>query len=164
MRIMLAMALTMGIAQPAWSLSCLRPDVARDYAFAAASEDRYTIAKGRLSFDATRLPKQAADLHQKPPKQTDITAWFDGQSLTPDGFTRRFERDVVLRVECLGPWCGNTEEGTHLAFLKQDGTQFIMTLSPCGGMTYFNPTAEQEETALACMNGERCSSDEKIKQ
>jgi len=159
MRWVLAAALALGIAQPAWSLSCMRPDITQDYAFAAASEDRYIVVKGNLVFDETLLPKRDVDLSKRPQPTTDIPAWFDGHSLTRDGFVRRFQRDVILRVDCLGPWCGGTKQGKHLAFLKQEDTQFIMRVGPCPGMVYHEPTAELERVVTDCMNGKDCSPD-----
>lgn len=157
MRWALAVALTVSVAQPASALSCLRPDIAQDYAFAAASKDRYIIVKGNLVFDETLLPKRDADLSKRPDANTDIPAWFDGYSLTPDGFDRRFQRDIVLRVACLASWCGRTEQGEHLAFLKQEGTQFVMRLGPCPGMVYPDPTVDLETTVTACMTDQNCT-------
>jgi hypothetical protein len=159
MRWAIAVALAASVAQPAWSLSCMHPDITRDYAFAAASEDRYIVVKGNLVFDETLLPKRDADFSKRPQATTDIPAWFDGYSLTPEGFTRRFQRDVVLRVVCLGPWCGGTEQGEHLAFLKQEDTQFVMRLGPCPGMVYHEPTLELEKKVTACMTGNGCASE-----
>ncbi|HKK97004.1 MAG TPA: hypothetical protein VJ928_02410 [Marivita sp.] len=156
MRWALISALCLTAAQPAWSLSCLRPDIARDFADAAASEDSYILVKGKLFFDETKLPKRGDGSPSDMPEGADIPAWFDGYSLTPDGFTRRFQRDVILRVTCVASWCGSTSNGEHLAFLKRADTDFIMQLDPCGGMTYRDPTREQERTVTRCMRGEGC--------
>lgn len=157
MRGVIATALCVLLAQPVWSLSCLPPDVARDYAHASESEDRYLIVKGDLFFDETLLPKR--DLAtQSDDGPTEFAAWLDGHSLTPEGFTQRFERYVILRVECLGPWCGGATTGDHLAFLKQQGTEFVLSVGPCGSMSYPDPTKAQLETVTNCMRGEPCQS------
>lgn len=149
-------ALIACMAQPVWSLSCLRPDIARDYAFAATSDDRFIIVKGQLSFDGSALPKRNPDIYERPSPETEVTAWFDGYSLTPEGFVRRFERDVLLRVVCLGQWCGGTEPGQHLAFLKQEDTRFVIRLGPCGGMVYRDPSEAIEAKVIQCINGGQC--------
>lgn len=144
------------LAQPAWALSCMRPDIARDYAFAAESEDSYIVVKGDLFFDESALPKTDMRHGKRLPETTDIPAWLNGHSLTPDGFIHRFERDVVLRITCLASWCGATEKGEHLAFAKKEGTGFVIRLGPCGGMAYRDPTSEQEDTVTSCMRGKKC--------
>lgn len=156
MRWALIAALGLTVAQPAWSLSCLRPDIARDFANAAASEDSYILVKGDLFFDETKLPRREDATPSQMPEGADIPAWFDGYSLTSDGFTRRFQRDVILRVNCVASWCGSTSKGAHLAFLKRADTDFIMQIGPCGGMAYRDPTPGQERTVTSCMRGEGC--------
>jgi hypothetical protein len=144
------------LAQPAWSLSCAPSDIARDFHRAAESGETYIVVRGDLFFDEAALPGEQDQHHSRQRDTTDIEAWLTGQSLTRDGFTRRFERDVILRVSCLGPWCGGTKKGLHLAFLKQEGQNWILRLSPCPGMSYAAPTAAEEQKVLACFRGERC--------
>lgn len=148
--------LTALLAQPALALSCLSPDITRDFALAAGSDDRYILVRGDLHFDETALPDRADRRSSRQHDSIDIPGWLAGQSLTPDGFTKPFERDVILRVSCLGPWCGSTAKGPHLAFLKQEDRDWVVQISPCPGMTYANPTVEQGDMALACLRGEAC--------
>lgn len=157
MRLGVALALTLGCVQPAWSLSCLQPDIARDFMFAAESDDSYLLVKGDLFFDEAALPQNDLSAERQP-SDIEIPAWLDGYSLTRDGFTRRFERDVILRVECHGPWCGGITKGEYLAFLKREDTDFVISVSPCGGIAYKDPRPEQEATVTACMRGEPCIS------
>ena len=144
------------LAQPAWSLSCAPSDIARDFHRAAKSDDSYIVVRGDLFFDETALPHRQDQRQSRQRDKTDVEAWLTGYSLTKDGFTRRFERDVTLRVSCLGPWCGGTVKGPHLAFLRLEDRNWVLQLSPCPGMAYANPTPEQEEKALACFRGEPC--------
>lgn len=149
--------LLMALAQPAHALSCAPPDIARDFQRAAQSDDAYIIVKGDLFFDEAKLPDRTDLRTSRKRDTTDIEGWLAGYSLTKDGFTKRFERDVILRVSCLGPWCGGTTKGEHLAFLKQEKLQWVVQISPCPGMTYASPTAEQEQKALSCFRGEDCN-------
>ena len=156
MRIGVVLASLFALAQPAFALSCMAPDIARDYQQAAQSDDTYIVVKGNLFFDETELPDRIDQRTSRARDSVDVEGWLAGFSLAKNGFTRRFDRDVILRVSCLGPWCGGTVKGEHLAFLKQEDHQWIMQINPCPGMTYATPTAEQEQTALACFRGEGC--------
>lgn len=144
------------MSQPAFALSCMAPDLARDYAHAAQSDDTYILVRGQLYFDEAALPDRTDERTSRGRVSFDIEGWLAGHSLTDEGFSKPFERDVILRVSCLGPWCGGTAKGEHLAFLRQEDRQWVMELNPCPGMTYAHPSAEQEATALACFRGEDC--------
>ena len=144
------------LAQPAWSLSCVAPDIARDFTRAAESGDIYIVVKGDLFFNETALPGGFDRGAMQQREGVEIPAWLKGRSLTPDGFTKTFERDVILRVSCIGPWCGSAARGEHLAFLRQERQNWVIDLSPCPGMIYAQPTPEQEATVKACFRGEQC--------
>ena len=159
MRTVLVLLGLLALAQPAFALSCLAPDIARDYHKAAQSDDTYIIVKGDLFFDETELPDRTDQRSSRARDMIDIDGWLAGYSLTKDGFTKRFERDVILRVSCLGPWCGGTSKGEHLAFLKQEALTWVMQISPCPGMTYAAPTDAQEQEALDCFRGKSCPED-----
>jgi len=159
MRLAVALAVAVALAQPALALSCMAPDIARDYASAAQSDDRYIIVKGDLFLDETALPDRVGQSQTSRHDSRDIAGWLAGHSLTRDGFAKPFERDVILRVSCVGPWCGGTVKGEHLAFLKQEDQHWVMQIAPCPGMTYADPTQELEETVLGCIRGETCTRD-----
>ncbi|SHH65566.1 hypothetical protein [Marivita hallyeonensis] len=159
MRVIWGLILSLLMVQQAAALSCLAPNIARDYANAAASEDTYIVVKGQLFFDEAELPNRVDQRNARNGDSVDIPGWLAGQSLTADGFSRAFERDVILRVSCLGPWCGGTAKGDHLAFLKQEDQQWVMELSPCPGMTYQNPTEDQLSQVQSCFVGEACEAE-----
>lgn len=156
-RVGVAAALLIALAQPALALSCMAPDIARDYTRAAQSEDVYIVVKGDLFFDEAALPDRVDQRGTGQQDTQDIEGWLAGRSLTQDGFTKPFERDVILRVSCLGPWCGGTVKGPHLTFLKQEDRDWVMEIGPCPGMTYVAPTAAQEQEVLACFRGDGCT-------
>ncbi|MCK0151682.1 hypothetical protein MWU54_16690 [Marivita sp. S6314] len=159
MRRALLAACLWALAGPVWALSCLPNDIARDFNRAAASEDAYIVVKGALFFDETALPKTDFTNQTRTPPQTDIPAWLDGHSLSQAGFDRRFQRDIILRVTCAGPWCGGAAKGPYLAFLKREGTSFVMMATACGSMSYPDPTPGHEARVLSCMRGEGCRED-----
>jgi hypothetical protein len=159
MRLGLVLAGLIALAQPAFALSCRAPDIERDYQTAAQSDDTYIIVKGDLFFDEAELPDRTDQQASRKRHSVDIPGWLDGHSMTRDGFTKRFKRDITLRVSCLGPWCGGAEKGDHLAFLKQEERQWVMQISPCPVMTYATSTVELEQKALSCFRGEGCQAD-----
>ena len=152
-------ALWIVLSGPASALSCLAPSVARDYVRAAQSDDSYIVVKGELFFDEDALPQRMGQRSVRPENTVDIPGWLAGKSLTVDGFSKPFERDVVLRVSCVGPWCGSTVNGPHLAFLKREGRSWVMQISACPGMSYADPSPEMEKTALDCFRGTACAPD-----
>lgn len=158
-RLAAVVATALACASPVWSLSCVAPDIARDYKRAAESPDTYIVVLGDLFFDETALPGRMDRGATTQRDGLEIAGWLRGRSLTGDGFTKAFERDVTLRVSCLGPWCGSTGKGLHLAFLKQEKMDLVIELGPCPGMTYPDPSAEQQARVLSCFRGEACDED-----
>lgn len=144
------------LAQPSWALSCMAPDIARDYARAAQSDQTYIVVRGELHFEESALPNRMDQRQSRMRDSVEIPAWLAGRSLTRDGFTKPFERDVILRVSCLGPWCGATTKGLHLTFLRKDGQEWVMEIGPCPGMTYSEPSDAQERQVMSCFRGETC--------
>ncbi|MFZ5964174.1 hypothetical protein ACOXXX_14605 [Thalassococcus sp. BH17M4-6] len=142
------------LAGGAQALSCMAPDVARDYLTADAAPEPYFVMLGTLQFDPALLPVRDGQ-GRGAANATDIPARLTGRSLTTDGFTRDVSRDVTLRVLCLGPWCAGAESGTrYLAFLRQDGDRLIAEANPCGGMLYVKPTVQQLKAVRACAKGD----------
>ena len=146
------------VGTQATALSCIQPDVTNDYGRAAASEDEHIVVLGDLMFAEQHFP-EPEDINEPTQNGAEIIGWFNGHSLSPGGFDRRFERDVTLRFSCAGPWCGGTAPGTHMAFLKREGSSYIMTLGPCGGMVYRDPTEVQKSQAISCMRNKDCRAD-----
>ncbi len=158
---MRALVLSAGLAlaaSPALSLSCLPADLARDYQRAAEDDAAWIVVTGKLTFDEKALPKVDMDRQQETPPETDIPARIAGGSLSAEGFTRAFSRDITLRVLCLGPWCGGAQSGGDvLAFLKQEGEDYVAMASPCPGMLYADPTPDMLATVTTCFNGGDCT-------
>lgn len=134
----------------------MAPDVARDYQRAADSEDVYVVVEGRLTFDPSGLPTTAFDDPLPPQPMTDIPARLTGRSMSEAGFVRPFEQDVTLRVSCFAVWCAEPRPGAVLAFLKREAGGYVVSVDPCGTMTYPDPRLEQLETVVACFQGRDC--------
>ena len=142
-------------AQPALSLSCLRPDPASDFLAADASDDIWVIVEGRLAFDQARLPKR--DLNDNDARDVEIPAEFRGKSLSKGGFDRDFVTPIALRLTCAGPWCGGAANGKVIAFLKREADRYVMIADPCGTRVYPDPSMAVRKTLTQCIRGETCT-------
>ncbi len=144
-------------AQPALSLSCLPPDVARTFNSAAQSEDQYVLVHGELRFDESKLPEVDFENQQDTPPDTFIPATLEGNALGLEGYSHPVEHDITLNVRCFGPWCGGAvSDIKYLAFLKKTDEGYTLELDPCGGMGFGEPSEEQLNQAAQCMRGEAC--------
>lgn len=151
----LAILLMLLLPMQAAALSCLRPSVARTYIKAAAADETYIIASGRLTFDQGSLPKGG---NNDAPRMTHIPARLVGKSMTSDGFKVPFDHDITLEVACFGPWCGGAQNGAQvLAFVKRQGARYALSVTPCGGMVFANPKPAMLKQVLRCHRGGDCT-------
>jgi len=110
-------------------------------------------------FNAALLPDRMGAEGFVPNDVTEVPARFTGNGLTSRGFTVPVVRDVTLRFECLGPWCGSTiPDIPALAFVEQVGADYTLTIGPCGGQLFGSPEAEMLELMPVCMANGRCPS------
>ena len=100
------LALLLLAASPALALKCLAPDPARDFRAAEADSATWSGVYGWL--EVLSHPEGAGT------GQARLT----GRSLTTEGFSQPFDRDIALQVSCLGPWCGQVESGPVAALLR----------------------------------------------
>ncbi len=157
------MRLTAALPLLLWStgaaaLSCLPHDVARVYQEAAASEDRYTVVLGEITFDPALLPEIVEDDPVSTPRDTRIPARITGRALSHGGFLHPHDSEIDLVLKCFGPWCARAQSGTRfLAFVNLDRQPPEVVLDPCGGTGFGRPTAAMEQQAVACFTGGDCS-------
>lgn len=148
------------LASPAQALSCLRPDVARTFQQAAASPHSYIVVRGTLSFDAGQLP-ETRDVNGMPGKKaqtTELPARINGRFLSQQGFVETFDRQIILRAICLGPWCAEPSSGVeYLAFLRNTPKGYMLEMNPCGGMAFAKPTNAILNQAVSCIRGQACT-------
>lgn len=143
---------------PALALSCAEPSIARGFHAASAAPQTYVVVRGQLSFDEGELPKGMTD--PAPPKQTEIPARITGKSLSMAGFIHHFDREITLEVLCFGPWCGGAVDGMDvLAFVEKADGRYTMSIDPCGGFVFPNPSPDQISAIQQCFRGESCPLD-----
>ena len=142
------------LATPALSLSCVRPDVANTYNFAAQADEKYVVVHGTLSFNKARLPQAAGN---DSPPTTKIKARLTGKALSENGFDHPFDRPITLEVHCFGPWCGSAEPGApYLGFVQHTTNGYVLAVDPCGGMGFSNPTNDMLKRVQSCFKGGAC--------
>lgn len=141
---------------PALALSCLPHGVTDAYLDAAEAQEGYVPVLGTLSFDVDLVPEM--DLSGQSPTQalTLIPARFEGQALTLRGVDQAFETDVVLELQCFGPWCPRPAPGPMLGFLRQTSHSYVLHSNACGGYLFGQPTAAQVDQVRACLAGKDC--------
>lgn len=142
-------------ASSATALSCMRPDVARTFGFAAEAEETYVVLLGRFAFVTPDL----SDRDPVMPQAISVPAQFQGQYLGAADFQDAPELSVILVFDCVASWCGNPPEGNPevLAFVEQSTDGFTLRLDPCGSLAFFEPTAQDIAQTEACMRGEDCT-------
>lgn len=152
---LIAATLTLLVATPALSLSCMRPDVKRSFQQAAQAEEVYVVAHGTLTFAEHKLPEAVGN---DSPPQTLIPAHLSGKALSATGFDVEFDRDITLDVLCFGPWCGGAGSGEeYLVFLRKDDEGYTMIADPCASMIFQDPNAEMLGTVSACFKAGTCT-------
>lgn len=143
------------VAGQATALSCVQPDVARSYEFAAQAEERYLIILGTLAFG--EVPSSdTGEIHN--PREVEVEAQFLGQYLTQDGFQAAPPLAVDIEFTCAASWCGSmtSDDAPVLAFVEQSDAGYTLTVGPCGGQAFKNPSDAQIDQVLSCMRGESC--------
>ena len=148
------------MAGPALALSCMPADVARSYNEAAASDKSYVVVHGTLEFDEAKLPEVDINHQDQAPPHVDIAARLRGKSLSRDGFETDFDRPITLRALCYGPWCGRAVTGIeYLSFVEKTEDGYVLSVTPCGGFEFAEPTKTMLDKAVQCFRGESCTPD-----
>lgn len=156
-RALIVAAAAMLLPSAAVALSCMAPDVVRDYHYAAEADENYMIVHGTLSFDRRLLPETDLNIPQPPAPAHDIAARLQGVAMTQNGFKAPYDEYVTLRVECYAVWCAAPEPGEVLAFVRLDETGPVVMSNPCGSLTHPDPTIEQAQQVYDCFRGVNCA-------
>jgi len=159
-RALAGLALLAAMAGPALALSCLPQDIARTYAEADQADETYIVVRGVLAFDETALPVPDMSRQHEIPPDTEIPAHLTGHALMQDGFTKPFDRPIMLNVQCFGPWCAGATSGiAYLGFLEQRDEGYSLTVTPCGGFGFPEPSDRTLEQVQSCFRGGPCAPD-----
>lgn len=153
--LLVAALLALGAGQ-VHALSCLRPDPLTTFQELAAAPESYFVLYGRLRFDESDLPAGVSTDQTRAPAP--IRAYFAGKGLTSNGFTNTYQSEVILQVDCAGPWCGSARSGVDaLYFVAAKDPPVTMQAQPCGGMIFEEPSQATLDMLTSCMQGGPCS-------
>lgn len=145
------------VAGQAAALSCIRPDLARSFNEAAASDKTYVVLFGTFDFNLRDLPQVDWDRQQDVQPDNPIRARFTGDSLSRKGFVPSSIRRVTINAQCFGPWCSSIATDTpYLAFVEKNGNAYTLAVSPCGGRAFGNPGQAQLDLVTTCFQGGPC--------
>lgn len=139
------------------ALSCLRPDVATTFNSLDEQPTPYVLVHGELTFDSALLPVTDWIKQDAIRRETDIPARLPGQSLTRQGFTAAFDKEITLSVGCVGPWRALARSQSDvLAFVGYRDGSYVLALDPCDFTAFFDADDATLDAVAACMRGESC--------
>lgn len=160
---------SMMLADSAFALSCMRPDLIKTLEDAKASEKLYYILVGK--FVPLSPPTKpvfnggyVSPEDQFKPKPPVITqSYFQGYSLAQnrrnDGYLTRFPVDI--ETSCVGPWCSSIPSSDReiVAFVEaRNGQPSLLKISPCPYWT-FSAEAKTVKTLRQCLD-KTCESEQ----
>ncbi|WP_375279400.1 hypothetical protein [Pseudooctadecabacter sp.] len=141
-------------AGPASALSCLAPDVASSFGWAAEAEEAYVVLHGTFSF-AQPPSSLTGDINA--PREVSYTATFSGDALGRSGFTPIGDLMVTVTHGCAAAWCGSLAgDVPTIAFVEKQTDGYALTVGPCGGQAFARPTRQMVQQVEACMRGDTC--------
>jgi hypothetical protein len=154
-----ALALIAALAAPqAQALSCMRPDPILTLQQVMADPDPWVVLLGDLTYDDADVPPPWDAANANPPDYAPFAAMFNGQGLSPAGFDRPFTGQVLMQIQCTGPWCGGPPgQAAFLIFARvlPDG-RYSIPLSPCAQHVFGVPDPSVQHAIVDCLNGGPC--------
>lgn len=137
------------------ALSCMRPDPIETFQRLSEAPESYFVLYGQLRFDEAALPEGVSTDQTREPAP--IAAQFRGKSLGQSGFTNDYFSDVILQIDCAGPWCGSARSGVDAVyFVAASAPPVTMRAGPCGGRIFEEPTEATLDMLTSCMKGGTC--------
>ncbi|MEL0439134.1 hypothetical protein [Phycobacter sp. K97] len=156
--VLVASCALLGAGSSASALSCGPWGVPDAYLAASNSSRVYAILQGRLTFDERRLPRAPASNPNAAPPVTQFRASFNGELLGARDFDQAVKADVVVEVQCMGPWCGKAKSGVeYLIFAEQRGRDLIVRFDPCGQFAFAGNGHSLRKQVLDCHRGKACT-------
>ena len=142
----------------ATALSCMPHSVEAAFLQAQAAQERFVVVRGRLEFDARKLPKVDYDNQHDTPAMTLVEGELRGASLSAAGFSTPYRKNVTIAVACFGPWCASAKNGTDvLAFVEVGAEGNVISTNPCGGYLFTAPTKKMIGAGKSCFAGQACT-------
>ena len=123
----------------------------------STAKEGYVAVTGTLTFDKSALPTTDWEAQQDTPAHTAIKAHIKGKALGKSGFQNRFDKPLTLEVLCFGPWCASAiPDKPVLVFLKQTAQGYQLSITPCGGHAFYEPSKTDLNTVKQCYLTRQC--------
>lgn len=152
-------AICLGIlmANQGLALSCSPPSIEDSFIGYSKAKENYILVTGKL---IRKRNVVLGPLTQGVGARSEnFTARFVGQQANRAGFGRPIRATVAVSAECGGPWCGSvTMDTPMMTFLEVTPYGHELTVGPCGGSVFYNPTKDQKRRVLQCLRGGVCES------
>lgn len=137
---------------PASALTCPYPkrDVERIFLSHHDRPEAYFLAYGTLSPDLPIPSFEEATQGRSP-----FSARFEGHLAQANGFDRRASFLLTVKSSCLDDNCGAIPTGPNraLMFIRDEGGSYILEANVCNDSILFDPTDNELQRALDCLNG-----------
>lgn len=143
------------LADSAFALSCMRPDLARTMENAKSSDKLYYVLVGQFRGQSYN---QTPSYNGKDPKPIRTTMWFDGRSIAQHPWydSRLNSFPVEVQTSCAGPWCGSLPRAgeTVLTFVEvRHGQTPLLHIGACPEWLYrVQPGDGQVQSLRDCMD------------
>lgn len=142
------------IAQPAFALSCMPPDVVRLYQNAVESEESYYFIRGKLMAEGPVNEPDTSGATKLASAETQVR--LVGKALTRNRFEAPFDREITLRLNCASVWCGTAPlEREIFAAVKLVGQALELDIGPCG-FDAVDYSKADEARLLRCYQNGQC--------
>lgn len=151
----LTVAFTLATSGPVAALSCLVPNVTDSYRWASEAEEVFVALYGTFAF-APPPSSDTGDINF--PREVSYVASFEGQALTANGFRTVAPKEVTVTHSCSGPWCGTlAPDVATMAFVEKRDDALFLSVGPCGGQTFPEPTRHMIDQVETCLQDGACT-------
>ncbi len=153
--LLLAISFGLLMANQALALSCSPPSVEGSFIQHSKAEERFILVSGKMTNKRNIVLGPLTE--GVGARSENFTATFVGHQANRTGFKRPIKISVAVSAECGGPWCGSvTMQTPMMTFLEITPYGHDLTVGPCGGSVFYNPTKDQNSRALRCLRGGVC--------
>ncbi len=121
------------LPQMGMALSCLEPDIRRQFSRADASEHSYAVLHGIIS-------------------EVGEEYVFEGRALARMGWAENYATELSVQSVCFGQWCGGVRTNVEgIFFVKQTNEGLLLEAGPCNAWAHYEPRPTDVGIAEQCM-------------
>lgn len=154
-RLLGAICLGLMMANQGFALSCSPLSIEDSFISHSKAKESYILVTGTLT--QKRNVVLGPLTQGVGARSENFTARFVGHQATRAGFSRRIKTTVAVSATCAGPWCGMVDvDVPMLTFLEITPYGHKLSVGPCGGSVFYDPTDDQSQRVLQCLRGGVC--------